>query len=175
MKSMLHELQGDVMLVVQGDVPVVDDDWDEYLATLAANPSVKAFLISADNHGPNANQRAKLANLRSIDPLPKAVVTTSMAVRGIVTALSWLGSNIRAFAPNQIEGAFEYLGVASNAHAALLERLALLKTRLAGGERWEQFRGNDRGDQADLLLMQQIVEERVANIRAKVHAAPRRS
>jgi hypothetical protein len=175
MKSMLHELQGDVMLVVQGDVPVVDGDWDEYLAALDASPSLKAFLISADNHGPNASQRAKLATLHRIDPLPKAVVTTSMGARGIVTALSWLGSNIRAFAPNQIDRAFDYLGVANDARAALLGRLALLKTWLAGGEKLDQFRGSESGDHADLPFMQQIVEERVANIRAKLRAAPRRS
>jgi hypothetical protein len=62
MKGMLHEIRGNILVSAQGDVPVDDADWDSYLAAVDGAKSVlKGFLISADNHGPNAGQRAKLA------------------------------------------------------------------------------------------------------------------
>jgi hypothetical protein len=173
METMLHELQGNVMVCVQGDVPLEDSDWDAFLASVTASPSLRAFLISADNHGPNATQRAKLATLTGVFLLPKAVVTTSLAVRGIVTATSWLGTNIRSFSPNHIDNAFEYLGVAEPLRAALLGRVALLKTRLAGGEISEHLSGTQRIGSSDLHLMQTLVEERVANIRANLRTVRR--
>jgi hypothetical protein len=171
MKTMLHEIWGNVMVSVQGDVPMSDEDWDDYLATVDANlTSLKAFLISADNHGPNAGQRAKLDKQRAVYPLPKAVVTTSMAIRGIVTATSWLGSKIRAFSPANIDEAFAYLSVAEPDRAALLELVAILKTRLAGGETWGQLREPSSGATPDPALMRQVVAERVASIRAKLRS-----
>jgi len=161
------------MINVQGDAPPSDGDWDEFLAAVAAASNLRAFLICADNHGPNVSQRAKLAKMRSKFPLPKAVVTTSMVVRGIVTATSWLGSNVRAFAPSHIDEAFDYLDVPKPLRAGLLERVALLKTRLAGGETLEPFRGGESHSTNDLVVTQQIVEERVANIRAKLRGVPR--
>ncbi|MET0591799.1 MAG: hypothetical protein ABW133_03810 [Polyangiaceae bacterium] len=174
MKTMLHEIRSDVMITVQGDVPLADDDWDEYLNAVEAAPNIKAFLISADNYGPNARQRAKLQSHRTVYPHPKAVVTTSMAVRGIVTATSWLGTNIRAFSPDRIDEAFDYLRTPADLRPSLLECLALMKTRLAGGDAIEQFRMPAVDNASDLALMHQIVEERVANIRAKLRSAPRR-
>ena len=171
MKTMLHEIWGDVMVSVQGDVPMSDEDWDDYLATVDANlTSLKAFLISADNNGPNAGQRAKLDRQRAVYPLPKAVVTTSMAIRGIVTATSWIGTNIRAFSPAHIDDAFAYLNVAEPDRAALIELVAILKTRLAGGETWGQLREPSSASPADPALLRQVVAEKVASIRAKLRA-----
>ena len=174
MKTMLHQVRGDVMISVQGDVPLGDDDWDDFLNAVRGATSVKAFLISADNHGPNARQRAKLQSNRTVYPYPKAVVTTSMTVRGIVTATSWLGTNIRAFSPDRIDEAFDYLDIAPDFRTSLLEIVALMKTRLAGGDAIEQFRLPAVGNPSDLALIHQIIEERVANIRAKLRSAPRR-
>jgi hypothetical protein len=170
MKTMLHEVRGSMMINVQGDMPLADADWDEFLAAAAAAPRLTAYFISADNYGPDARQRAKLATLPHLYPLPKAVVTTSLAVRGIVTATSWLGTNIRAFAPSRVDDAFDYLGVARPNRAALLECVALLKTRLAGGEGFGSLRPPAGPPTSDVMLVNRIIEERVANIRAKIHA-----
>ena len=78
--------------------------------------------------------------MRSKFPLPKAVVTTSRVVRGIVTATSWLGSNVRAFAPSNIDEAFDYLDVPKPLRAGLLERVALLKRRPPAAKHWRHFR-----------------------------------
>ena len=175
MKTMLLEVRGDVLITVQGDEPLADDDWDDFLRVVASATHVKAYLFSSDNYGPSAKQRAKLQAYRAVFPLPKAVVTTSMAVRGIVTATSWLGTNIRAFSPDHIDEAFDYLGVPQATRASLLECVALMKTRLAGGDAIDQFRAPAVGQPTDLALIHQIVEERVANIRAKLRSAPRRT
>ena len=174
MKTMLLEIRGDVLITVQGDMPLSDPDWDDFLRVVASATHVKAYLFSSDNHGPSAKQRAKLQSNRAVFPLPKAVVTTSMAVRGIVTATSWLGTNIRAFSPDHIDDAFDYLGLSPASRPAVLECVALMKTRLAGGDTIDPFRALSVNNPTDLALMHQIVEERVANIRAKLRASPRR-
>jgi hypothetical protein len=171
MKTMLHEVRGGVMVTVHGDLPIADAEWDAFLAAAGAAPRLTACLISADRQGPNARQRAKLATLPQMYPLPKAVVTTSVVVRGIVTATSWLGTNIRAFAPHRIDDAFDYLKVVRGERAALLECVALMKTRLAGGEDLTSLRPPAGPPTSDVMLVNRVVEERVAAIRSKIRLA----
>src|SRR5262249_38109420 len=62
----------------------------------------------------------------------QAVITRSVAVRGIATALNWLGMSVRAFAPDATEEALDFLEVSSAQRAIALATLAELRAEVAG-------------------------------------------
>ncbi len=58
---------------------------------------------------------------------PRAVVTPSAMVRGAVTALSWLGHQMRAFAPDELTEALDFLQLPQPQREALLTAIAEMK------------------------------------------------
>jgi hypothetical protein len=104
----------DVVAVnVNTDLDPSDEDWDAYLKDITQYvKGLKGVLIYTPKSGPSAPQRAR-ANAAfegTKAGIPTAVMTGSRMVRGIVTAFSWaLGGKIKAFAPNDFQGAVEYL------------------------------------------------------------------
>jgi hypothetical protein len=55
------------------------------------------------------------------DSFARAVLSDSMFVRGIITALAWFDPAIKAFSPSQLEEAYLYLNV-PNAERAKFRR-----------------------------------------------------
>lgn len=104
-----------VAVAVNTDLDPSDEDWDAYLADVIAHVGgLKGVLVYTPKSGPSAPQRARAnaAFEKSKADVPTAVMTGSRVVRGIVTALTWaLGGKIKAFAPNDFQGAVEYLGL----------------------------------------------------------------
>jgi len=119
MPSMVHEISGDLFVVIHPATPPNDDDWMDYLRSWRPLDMTRMrTLVFTDGGGPNAAQR-KLAN----DALGgkaslTAVVSASQLVRGMVTALSWFNPKIKAFAPEEALEAFHYLGVRTGAEVA---------------------------------------------------------
>ena len=106
----------DGVVYVRHRALLVDDaEWDEFVCTvdahLSAGGSLK-LLVLTDNAGPNVIQRGQLNDLLTSKgaTLRIAVLSKSMVVRGIVTALSWMGTmRIRAFSPRDFKGALSFL------------------------------------------------------------------
>jgi hypothetical protein len=63
-----------------------------------------------------------------------AVVTRATIARGMVTAISWLGVNIRAFAPSDMHAAGTWLGVGATRVEPLMRLLAASRLKLMGQE-----------------------------------------
>src|SRR3954470_8268485 len=93
-RTMNHRMTPSVLYVRHRAQQVSDREWkemlddlDEYLST----NKVLRILVKTDNAGPNAKQRSAL-NERVLSKgvsLRVAVMSTSVVVRGIVTAFSW--------------------------------------------------------------------------------------
>ncbi len=83
------------------------------------------------NIGPNARQRQALApNVGKVD-MRSAILSDSLIVRGLVTAVGWLGVPNRAFATGDLDGAARYLELTSEEHQLALAQLPALR-RVAG-------------------------------------------
>jgi hypothetical protein len=159
MATMAHVVSDGIQLAVHDESPPTDAEWDAYLAEAAS--SVRGTLVVTDGGGPNAKQRAAIANIAGIAELPTAIITSSILARGIVTAISWLGKNIRAFSPAEIGAAMDYLGIGSSKRAELSQRIARLKVTLADAESLEVVAktlgfGGDLGRAAEWVIAQPV-------------------
>jgi hypothetical protein len=134
-RVLLQKLVGDVRLVLQGEGHPMDDEVDLHIIeAVAMAPSVRAVLVFTDGPdaaGPNAGQRARMARAGLLR-VPTAVVTESVLARGVMTAVSWLGTPIKGFASEDLFRAFEFLKVSAPVRARIPAQLEALKAELHG-------------------------------------------
>lgn len=109
-----------------------DLEWQGFCDfTLKLPKSCDRYLIRTKGGGPNAKQRQQTNEVLKARGTPKtnvAVVTEVPIVRGTVTALSWFNPSIKAFSPDDMDGAMRYLGLSSAAAGEV--SLALRKLQL---------------------------------------------
>jgi hypothetical protein len=114
-----------LMVAVHDEAPPTDEEWSRWVE-LAFDPPTRVLrvLVETRGHGgPNPKQRKHFADgLKRVD-LRCAILSDSMIVRGVVTAVAWLGVALRAFAPGQHVAAADYLELS---HTELERALALL-------------------------------------------------
>ena len=73
-------------------------EWCDYLDAVEQNGIERtSHLVFTDGGRPNATQRRYLEKTLAGRPVPVAVVSGSVSVRGVVTVLSWFNRKIRAF------------------------------------------------------------------------------
>ena len=103
---------GDVIVVVGAVGSPADTEWDAHVAEVTEiyqrRGSVR-ILVSSDGGGPTAAQRARLGKAVAAKNVRSAVLTTSVVIRGVVTAFSWFQPGFRAFAPSDFARAATHL------------------------------------------------------------------
>ncbi len=62
--------------------------------------------------------------------LGSRVITGSVFGRGIVTAVSWLGKNIKAFAPSEIDKAYDFLQMSDASRKAVTNAVGIMQKEL---------------------------------------------
>jgi hypothetical protein len=126
---------GDVRLVLQVAGRPTDAEIEQHIAEAKAMAgTVRVVLVIADGpdaSGPDATQRAKMAHAGLLR-VPTAVVTQSVLARGIMTAVSWLGAPIQAFAPDRLFQAYEFLQISAPVRARIPPQLEAMKAELHG-------------------------------------------
>jgi len=115
--------------------PPTDKEWAEMLGAIEARSKTlkSALAVVRGEGGPSSKQREALARvLKSARPdLKFALVTDSVLVRGVLTAMNWLagkGSTTAAFAGSDLEGAFDYLLLTPDEKAAARDVLRTLES-----------------------------------------------
>ncbi len=131
--TIAHEIVSGTMLLVHAPKAPANDDWNAYIEELSSD-KVERLLVFTDGVGPNAAQRDRMHKRLSRD-FPTAVVTPSLIARGIVTAISWLGREIRAFRPDELDDAIEYLRVVDRDRDKVLRTALGLRLHVLGGDR----------------------------------------
>lgn len=121
-----------VFIGVYDAEPPTDREWQLALDLVRERVSeIRCGLIVTDGGGPNAQQRKALdEQLKHQRGTPRAVVTSSAIARGIVTATSWLGHRLKAFSPDELSLAFEFLEVPHERRAALMAQVQKLRDEL---------------------------------------------
>jgi hypothetical protein len=113
MKMMTFRTVSRIHIAANGREPPSDDEWTAYLQDIKANiRDIDALIILTAGGAPTAAQRASTSKFWAGEPRrPRiAVLTPSVFVRTIVTAMSWaMGQQIRAFSADDLESAFSYL------------------------------------------------------------------
>jgi len=132
MKTMAANVIDRLFIVVYGTANPTDEEWDEYLDLVKRHGVDRTMqLIYTDGGEPSAPQRRVLNELLAGRPVPVAVISPLVRVRGTVTALSWFNRKIRAFPPSAWRDAIAYLDIPGS-RADLIER-EVAKLRLQVG------------------------------------------
>lgn len=98
-------------------------DMGNFLDVLRTAPIKKYLACMHGSFNSSSVQRKEGADLVKARDIQIAVITDDRLVRGIVTALSWLGAKVSAFSWNDVSRALDHLHVdgdqASRAQAAI--------------------------------------------------------
>lgn len=116
---------GEVMLNVTTAGHVNDELWASFVAELGAHDYKCYIGASLGVLEVNALQRKEAAAALRGNGVAVAIITDDVLVRGVVTAVSWLGANVKSFAWRDFDRALGRLGVSERKDdlVPLLERL----------------------------------------------------
>jgi hypothetical protein len=91
--------------------PIPDSIYDMFVKDLKSKPFTKFLGSSSGAAEVTSLQRKSASEALKGRNIPAAVITDERLVRGIVTAASWLGVNIKSFSWAEARDAIRHLGV----------------------------------------------------------------
>lgn len=135
--SFRFDIVDHVMLVVHADMPPSDADWARMVVVRNANRDrIRSNLVVAPPRASiNASQRSDVAQFMKANGTSIAVVTDSALIRGVARAVGFLGVQVRAFAPNELTSALDFLVVSPSRHPEFGRRIEIMKAQLGGTAR----------------------------------------
>ncbi|MEM9456989.1 MAG: hypothetical protein AAGF11_22620 [Myxococcota bacterium] len=101
-------------IVVTRQMPgysIADSLWDDFLSTLKNNELRHCFSLTIGSAPVKPTQRKSAAEVLSENDIPATVLTDNRLTRGILTAVSWLGANVRSFSWDELDTAMEVADV----------------------------------------------------------------
>jgi hypothetical protein len=121
----------DLFISVTSPGKVSDEDWQKFMQAFRASSATKYLAgIFGGTAEVSSVQRKQAAELLRSRGIRTAVVTDDTLVRGLVTAVGWLGANVNAFAWTDTKGALKYLGVTEIAAERALTTLTALRSEV---------------------------------------------
>jgi hypothetical protein len=102
---------GDVMVNVNTSGNMGDELWDRFVEQLSAFDYKCYIGASLGILELSAAQRKHAASALRTNGVQVVIITDDVLVRGVVTAVSWLGANVKSFAWKDIDRALARLGV----------------------------------------------------------------
>jgi len=108
-----------------------DSEWSAYVDAVRSRrrkqPGVRILAIT-EGGAPTAKQRQAAATVAK--DLPCAVISDSVVARTIVTALSWLGVNVKSFSASGTDRAFDFLELSSAERTSATTAIAAMRLEL---------------------------------------------
>jgi hypothetical protein len=130
MRNIAFKVIDRLFIVVYGSADPTDEEWRGYLDEIERHGVDRTMqLVITEGGGPTAAQRRYLEEVLAGRTVPVAVFASSVSVRAMVSAMSWVNRDIRAFSPNGLFDALSYLEIPVS-RADLIER-EVEKLRLA--------------------------------------------
>lgn len=127
MKNMTFATVGNVVIALHTSSAPTDEEWTEYTRAVKAMDITKVKpLAFSDGGGPDSKQRKQLNDVLASRPGRAALVTSSTLARSVVTALSWFNPLVKAFAPDEVAQAFDYLQLDSSEVQAVRGAIRML-------------------------------------------------
>lgn len=122
---------GGLMMLVHTNKSPTDSEWEPYFRELCKHDPTKILSLAVTAGGaPSGAQRKLVNDYLNGRQSRGAVVTGNSFVRGVVTALSWFNSQMKAFSPEELDSALRYLGVREAEMALVRRELAVLQKRV---------------------------------------------
>jgi hypothetical protein len=164
-RGYIQRLVGNVRILVLGSRMLTEAEFDAHIVE-AVNMagSVRAVILSVLGSPPmSAERRAKL-DRAGLVRVPTAVLTESVLVRAILTALRWLGGDARPFPMDAELRACEFLGVPVDSRPAVVRELRAMIAELTGRAR-PVHESSARGLVHALERLERVVGARTDRIR----------
>jgi hypothetical protein len=131
MANMVHEVSGNLILVLHSSALPTDEEWRAYVQRVAKMPTEMRQLVLSDGGRPNAEQRSELDEVLRTKYNIGAVVSSSGIIRHVVAAINWLGPhNLKSFAAHELNKALKYIRVTKHEAPQIMNRIAVLTTKL---------------------------------------------
>lgn len=112
-----------------GEIP--EDVWGKFITTISSQPIITKILgLSVGNTTISSVQRKAASELAKKRHLLIVSVTDERVVRGILTALSWLGINIKTFSWKDLKEAVAALELRPGVDAKVLSTSLELQHRV---------------------------------------------
>lgn len=113
MKTMAFALVGTVLVALHTESAPSDEEWSSYIELMKSIKDISRVRSMAftDGGAPNSKQRKDVNDVLNGRPGLAVVVSASTVVRGVVTALNWFNPLVRAFPPERLADAYDYLKV----------------------------------------------------------------
>ncbi|PRQ06931.1 hypothetical protein [Enhygromyxa salina] len=102
---------GDLMVAVNTAGNISDEVWEGFVAELGADDFKYYIGCSLGILEVSAAQRKQAAVALRSNKVAVAIITDDVLVRGVVTAVSWLGANVKSFAWKDFDRALERHGI----------------------------------------------------------------
>lgn len=139
-KNMAFGAVNAFVILVHNKHPPTDDEWNDYLQFSVArgltHGLLSYYLVLSEGGAPSAAQRKMLYDSISTvlqknpSVMRTAIVTSSTFVRGIVTAMRLFEPIYQAFSPDDMKGAYAYLGISPAYFGEIEAMIAALKAQL---------------------------------------------
>jgi hypothetical protein len=128
-RSMVMRRMGPYVVYVHTQEAPSDDEWDEALEVYkdTKEPEATRTLIFSEGGAPCAAQRARMNVAIGPHKTPIAVLTASTVARAAAQPIRWFNPHFGTFDPDDVDGAFDHLGVPEAARSNL--RNAVLEMR----------------------------------------------
>jgi hypothetical protein len=133
MKRAMHKwVEVDRLMVAYStEGPVPDEVWENFVRDLKTRPITKYLGVSVGQFEVTSIQRKQVADalkgrVRGRE-IALAIVTDERLVRGIVTAASWLGVNVKSFSWAEIREALDHLEISPHDHDRVIKKIQDLK------------------------------------------------
>src|SRR5262245_56575650 len=115
-KTMAWRVEGRLMVVVHGPQSPSTLEWegvlrDDLLRTKSGHEGERCTLVSTHGGGPDGDQRKRLQEQMDHQFAPTCIMTKSVLVRGIVSALSFFNRRMKMVGLEDREAALEHLGL----------------------------------------------------------------
>lgn len=139
---------GDVMIAVNTAGKISDETWSAFMEEFGASDYRCYIGASVGILEVSSVQRKQAAEAIRTNKVSVAIITDDILVRGVVTAVSWLGANARSFAWKDIDRALERLGLLDRKDQLMPRIERLRETCLAQYEEQRRRRRAARGGEA---------------------------
>lgn len=125
-----YEIVDDVMVTRNRPGSVDDKLWNRYIDELLRSKVKATFSLVEGSITVTATQRKSAADALKTKNLPAVVIIDDRISRGILTAISWLGGNVKGFSWAEADKAVEAIDTSEVTRAKLrLLTKAFLKQR----------------------------------------------
>ncbi|MFO0683225.1 MAG: hypothetical protein U0234_14305 [Sandaracinus sp.] len=136
MTSLAFDRIGSCFVLVQGERDATDEEWSRWVDFVVRGGNdlqrdIRVLVISAGG-SPTPKQRARIHEVmpRMGGGIPTAIVTSSRIGRAVVSTMALFNSEVRAFAPSELDRAVAYLGVPEASRPALRASVVRLHATL---------------------------------------------